>query len=171
MKKIVLVFAISAFVLTSCKEDATKKINAENVAEASARDEAAGKFPVMSFDTTEFDFGTINEGETVETVFKFTNTGEAPLMIVSARGSCGCTVPEYPKNKAIAPGETGEMKVKFNSSGKPNLQNKTVTITANTESGRETLKIKAMVTPDPEKQKQRDEAAAKRKAAQQANSK
>ena len=169
MKRLILVFALSAFVLTSCKDDATKKINADNVAEASARDEAAGKFPVMSFDKVEHDFGTINEGETVETVFKFTNTGNAPLMIVSARGSCGCTVPEYPKNTAIAPGETGEMKVSFNSSGKPNLQNKTVTITANTKTGRESLKIKAMVTPDPEQQKQREAAAAKRQAQQSAS--
>ena len=171
MRRIVFICLISAFALTSCKEDATKKINAENVAEASARDEAAGKFPVMTFEKTEHDFGTINEGDVVETVFKFTNTGDAPLMIVNARGSCGCTVPEWPENQAIAPGQTSQMLVKFNSSGKPNLQNKTVTITANTESGREQIKIKAMVTPDPEKQQKRDEAAAKRKAAQQANSK
>ncbi len=171
MKKILFAFVVASLTLTSCKEDATKKINADNVAEASARDAAAAKFPVMSFERTEHDFGVVQEGETVETVFKFTNTGDAPLTIVNARGSCGCTVPEYPKNKPIAPGETAEMKVKFNTTGKPDIQNKTVTITANTKTGRETLKIKANVTPDPVKQQQRDEAAAKRKAAQQTASK
>ena len=94
----------------------------------------------MTFQETEYDFGTINEGDVVEHIFKFTNTGKAPLVIVSAKGSCGCTVPEWPK-EPIAPGATGEMLVKFNSNGKPNLQNKQVTITANTEAGKEILKI------------------------------
>jgi hypothetical protein len=113
----------------------------------------------MSFDKTVHDFGTINEGETVKTTFTFTNTGQTDLIIVDARGSCGCTVPNYPKNTPIAPGASGEILVSFDSSNKPNMQQKTVTISANTSSGRETLRIKAMVSPDPVKQKQRDDAA------------
>jgi len=100
----------------------------------------------MSFSETEHDFGTINEGDVVEHTFTFTNTGKAPLVIVTAKGSCGCTVPEWTK-EPVAPGATGSMLVKFNSNGKPNAQNKQVTITANTEGGKEILKIKAMVTP------------------------
>ena len=106
--------------------------------------------------------GVINEGERVETIFTFTNTGKADLIIQDARGSCGCTVPEYPKNVPIAPGDSGKIRVSFDSSNKPNLQQKTVTITANTDSGRETIRIKAMVTADPIKQQQREAAQAAR---------
>ena len=147
MKKGILILAgIFAMTFVSCKEDASKKVKEENVGIAAERDEQNKDLPVMTFQETEYDFGTINEGDVVEHIFKFTNTGKAPLVIVSAKGSCGCTVPEWPK-EPIAPGATGEMLVKFNSNGKPNLQNKQVTITANTEAGKEILKIKAMVTP------------------------
>jgi len=111
----------------------------------------------MTFDEVSHDFGTITEGDVAKTTFTFTNTGKVPLLIVDARGSCGCTVPKFPKNVPIAPGEKGEILVSFDSNNKPNLQQKTVTISANTASGRETLRIKALVTPDPVKQKQRDD--------------
>ena len=147
MKHAILITAIIAtFVLTSCKEDATKKIQSENVEVAANRDEAGKKLPIMTFEKTEHDFGKILQGTPVETVFKFTNTGEAPLIITDAKSTCGCTVPDYPKDKAIAPGETGELVVKFNGSGK-NLVTKIVTVTANTEKGSEKIKIKAFVEP------------------------
>ncbi len=147
MKKGILILAgVVAFAFTSCKENATEKVKEENVATAAARDAKVADFPVMTFSQTDHDFGTINEGDVVEHTFTFTNTGKSPLVIVSAKGSCGCTVPSYSK-EPIAPGGSGEMLVKFNSNGKPNLQNKTVTITANTEKGKETIKIKALVTP------------------------
>jgi len=76
-------------------------------------------------------------------------------MILDARGSCGCTVPEYPKNTPIAPGETRDIKVKFDSANKPGSQTKTVTITNNTERGRDIIRIKIMVTADPVKEQQR----------------
>ena len=113
--------------------------------------------PVMTFEKTSHDFGTINEGDRVTTQFSFTNTGNSDLIIVDARGSCGCTVPNYPKNKAIKPGESETITVNFDSSNKPGMQQKSVTLSANTSSGREMLRIKANVTPDPLKQKQREE--------------
>jgi len=144
MKKTFVILAVlSVFVFTSCKENAADKVNEENVAAAAERDENSGKFPVMTFAETEFDFGTIDAGTNVEHKFEFTNTGDAPLVIVDAKSSCGCTVPEKPEGP-IAPGETGELLVKFNGSGK-NQVSKTVTITANTQQGKETLKIKAFV--------------------------
>jgi len=147
MKKGILILAgVFAMTFVSCKDDAAKKVKDENVELAAERDAKNTDFPVMTFAQTEHDFGTINEGDVVEHKFTFTNTGNKPLVIVSAKGSCGCTVPEWPK-EPIAPGEGGEMLVKFNSNGKPNLQNKQVTITANTEAGKEVIKIKAMVTP------------------------
>ncbi|MAN59989.1 MAG: hypothetical protein CMC08_09170 [Flavobacteriaceae bacterium] len=146
MKKSVLIVAVlSVFAFTSCKENAADKVNEENVAAAADRDAEAGKFPVMQFEETSYDFGTIEAGSNVEHKFKFTNTGEAPLVIVDAKSSCGCTVPEKPTGP-IAPGETGELLVKYNGSGK-NQVTKTVTITANTEKGKETLTIKAFVNP------------------------
>ncbi|WP_299706021.1 DUF1573 domain-containing protein [uncultured Pontibacter sp.] len=87
---------------------------------------------VMSFQETEYDFGTIKEGEVVEHTFKFTNTGKAPLIIESASASCGCTAPDWTKTP-VAPGEEGQVKVRFDSRNKPGQQSPTVTIRANTE--------------------------------------
>jgi hypothetical protein len=146
MKKTILIVAVmSAFTFTSCKENAADKVSEEKVVNAETRDANAGTFPVMAFNEAEFDFGTIDQGTNVEHVFKFTNNGDAPLVIVDAKSSCGCTVPTFPK-EAIAPGAEGELLVKFNGSGK-NQVSKTVTITANTQAGKETIKIKAFVTP------------------------
>lgn len=105
-----------------------------------------GKYPAMTFNKKEHNFGVIKEGDKVETEFIFTNSGEADLIISNASGSCGCTVPEYPK-EPIKPGKTGKMKVTFDSNGKPGKQQKSVTITANTQSAREILTINAEVTP------------------------
>ncbi|MGD1947521.1 MAG: DUF1573 domain-containing protein [Croceivirga sp.] len=148
MKKIVFAFAAMGMLVmgTSCKDKASSKVVADNVETASARDEVSKKLPVMAFDKQEHDFGSIVQGTPQETVFTFTNTGEAPLIITDAKSTCGCTVPQYPKNTPIAPGETGELVVKFNGSGKGQVT-KQVTVTANTEKGSELLRIKAMVNP------------------------
>lgn len=153
-----LIFALIGLFIISCSGNATKKVKQENIAQAEARQEANNSLPVLSFDKNEHDFGTINEGDVVETAFLFTNTGNSDLTILNAQGSCGCTVPEYPKNTPIAPGKTGEIKVKFDSANKPGNQIKTVTLTTNTDRGREILRIKTMVTPDPVKEKQRQAA-------------
>lgn len=162
MKKF-LILSLSALALTftACGGNTEKKEAPASAVEASSA-KAVSNAPVMTFDKTIHDFGTIQEGERVETLFTFTNTGKSDLVIVDARGSCGCTVPEYPKNTPIAPGATGQIRVSFDSSNKPNLQQKTVTISANTDSGRETIRIKAMVQADPVKQQQREAAAAAR---------
>ena len=156
MKPIVL--AIVALFVLGCSQSASKKVKQENVAEAAAKQEAIGDMPVMTFDRTEHDFGTINEGDVVETSFSFTNTGNSDLVILDARGSCGCTVPKYPKNTPIAPGETRDINVKFDSANKPGNQTKTVTLTNNTERGRDIIRIKTMVTADPVKEQQRQAA-------------
>ncbi|MCF4102157.1 DUF1573 domain-containing protein [Gillisia sp. M10.2A] len=150
MKKgILVVAAIGAIFFTSCKDDASSKVNAANVETAAERDAQAVYYPEMTFEESEFDFGTIAKGTNVEHVFKFTNTGKAPLVITNASSSCGCTVPSYPRNTSIAPGETGEMTVKFNGSGQGQVT-KTVTVSANTEAATEKLTIKAFVEADAE---------------------
>jgi len=147
MKKLILmVAAIATITLTSCNEKASAKINEANLTAAAERESVVGDFPEMTFAESEFDFGTVDEGTVVEHEYKFTNTGNAPLIVVSAKGSCGCTVPTWSK-EPLAPGEEGSMLVKFNTNGKPNNQTKTVTIKANTESGTESIRIKGFVTP------------------------
>jgi hypothetical protein len=144
MKNSIFVVAVMAlFAFTSCKKNAADAVSETNVTAAADRDSKAGEFPVMSFDEKQFDFGAITQGTPVEHIFKFTNTGKSNLVIVDAKSSCGCTVPTF-TDKPVAPGETGELLVKFNGSGK-NQVSKTVTITANTEAGKETLLIKAFV--------------------------
>jgi len=163
MKKLLLpILAIVSFTLVSCGDTETKKAAPETSAAQATASKAVSDLAVLSFDKGIHDFGVITEGDRVETIFTFTNTGKSELIISDARGSCGCTVPEYPKNLPIAPGATGEIRVSFDSSNKPNLQQKTVTLTTNTSTGRETIRIKAMVTADPVKQQQRDAAQAAR---------
>jgi hypothetical protein len=99
---------------------------------------------VMTLDKKEHDFGTIKQGDQVECAFKVTNTGNQPLILEEAHGSCGCTVPDYPKDP-IPAGESRDIKVKFNSTGKKGKQSKTVTITANTEPIQTIVTIHAMV--------------------------
>jgi len=87
--------------------------------------------PVMTFTEEVHEFGTIQSGDKVEHVFKFTNTGTAPLVIEGAKSTCGCTVPKFPR-EAILPGESGEISVVFNSKNKSGRQRKPINVTANT---------------------------------------
>ena len=111
---------------------------------AEAIEEPAGGDAKMEFDTYDHDFGQITQGEKVEHVFKFTNTGTEDLIISEAKGTCGCTVPSYPK-EPIPPGETGEIMVAYDSKGKKGVQRKSVNITANTTPNRTTLNITSEV--------------------------
>ena len=98
----------------------------------------------MAFDEFEFDFGEIDEGEKVSHVYTFKNDGKEPLIISNAKGTCGCTVPVWPK-EPIAAGESGEIQVEFNSKGKSGMQTKRVIITANTNPATTNLTIKGKV--------------------------
>ncbi|MBF9253188.1 DUF1573 domain-containing protein [Pontibacter sp. 172403-2] len=100
--------------------------------------------PVITFENPEYDFGTIKQGEVIEHVFTFTNTGKSPLIIENASASCGCTVPE-PPTEPIAPGETGSINVKFNSAGKMGQQYPTVTVRANTQPNLTKISMKGVV--------------------------
>ncbi len=102
----------------------------------------------VKFVKEEHDFGKVISTSENTYKFAFTNTGNEPLIIENAQGSCGCTVPEYPK-APIPPGGTGEIKVVYKPNGQSGAQQKTVTVTANTEPNQTVLRIKADVTPDP----------------------
>ena len=139
----------TALLATSCDQANTTTDAATTAGEATATTEQpqqvanpnvasaeevvpAANTAVMSFKETEYDFGTIKQGEVVNHTFQFTNTGKTPLIIESASASCGCTAPDWTKTP-VAPGQTGEVKVEFNSTGKFGQQSPTVTIRANTE--------------------------------------
>ena len=126
---------------TQLAEDKKNKLNAPA---ATGEEKPEGPLPTMEFATRDHDFGTINEGDIVEYTYDFKNTGEAPLIIQGAQGSCGCTVPDWSK-EPIPVGGTGFVKAKFDSHGKRDLQNKTVTVTANTFPKQTELRFKAMV--------------------------
>lgn len=100
----------------------------------------------VNFGKYEHDFGTIKQDSKNKYVFTFTNTGKEPLIIESATGSCGCTVPNYPK-APIAPGATGDIEVEYSPGKQENAQQKTVKVVANTEPKETELRIKAFVTP------------------------
>jgi hypothetical protein len=154
MKKITVAFAFlvtSTFMISCGNGNASTKVNKNNLETAKSRDaEIKKEVATMTLDKREYDFGTVKEGEIVETIFKVTNSGTTDLVITNATGSCGCTVPVWPK-APIKPGETGDIAVKFNTSGKPNRQMKTVTLTTNTTSGKELLTIRGSVTPKAKK--------------------
>ncbi len=101
-----------------------------------------GKLPTMIFADTSHDFGQINQGEKVSYTFKFKNTGNADLVISSAAGSCGCTVPHYPKG-TITAGDTGTVDVTFDSSGKQGKVLKTVTMVTNCQPSTKVITITA----------------------------
>lgn len=103
-----------------------------------------GPSTTIDFGATEHNFGKINQDSENTKIFKFTNTGNEPLIIQTATGSCGCTVPKFPKDP-IAPGATGEIEVVYKPGKQKGSQQKTVTVTANTEPAQTMLYIKAEV--------------------------
>jgi hypothetical protein len=170
----ILAFA-SLIAMTSCKEKAADDANtAPDAAEATATpattdpaamamtdpaatdpNAAAAATPVptgpltsIKFEQEEYDWGTVMDGDKVTKIFKFKNTGKEPLIITKANASCGCTVPDWPKD-AIAPGKSGEIKVVYDSKGKGAVggkdDSKRVTITANTDPVDTYLTIKGKV--------------------------
>lgn len=138
MKKVLLTLAIAGAFFTVNAQTAAKtsSTTAAKVTNASA----------FKFETEEYNFGTARQGEVVTYEFKFTNAGKEPLIINSASGSCGCTVPSYPK-EPIKPGETGAIKVSFNTAGKMGMQDKTVTLKSN--AGDKILHVKGTIEAKP----------------------
>ena len=98
----------------------------------------------IQFEASEISFGEIKEGAAVTKIYKLKNIGKKRLMIEKVEGSCGCTVAEWPRYP-VEPGENAEIKVTFNSLGKRGVQDKTITVTANTEPAQTFLKIKGTV--------------------------
>lgn len=98
----------------------------------------------IEFEADAFDFGTVKEGEVVNHVFKFKNTGDEPVILAAVSASCGCTTPNYTKDP-ILPGKEGEIKVSFNSQGQVGSQQKIVTVSSNATNKVTTVQIKGTV--------------------------
>lgn len=163
--KLVVVLAVIGGLATGCKDrNAEKRIaaleneirelkgtkTAESVnSPIAVESEPTGPAASISFDKLEHDFGTLREGDVVEYNFTFTNTGEIPLVIQDARPSCGCTAPDWTKTP-IPVGGKGFVKASFNSKNQTNVQNKTITVVANTKPEQTVLRFRAMVTPKPQ---------------------
>jgi hypothetical protein len=141
-RNIFIIISLSVL-LFSCNETAASKIKTDG----KSSPQAQPSYAEITFDKLLHDFGNIKEGEIAKTIFTFTNTGENDLYIVDAVGSCGCTVPKYPKNIPIKPGETGEVQVNFDTNGRPDFQQKMVRVSANTPDGGQLLRIQAFVEP------------------------
>ena len=138
--------------LSSCANNDGKKITADLVKSPLTADKDAKEvaMPRIEVDTDVYDFIEIIQGESVNVEFLLKNIGDAPLLIRSAKGSCGCTVPQWPK-EPISEGEKVIIKVTFNSAGKKGSQNKTVTLVTNAIPSTKVLTIKGNVIV-PEKQ-------------------
>lgn len=140
MKKVFIasIFAL-AVVLVSCGEerDYEKVLSTANIDPENP--------PIMTWADTTYDFGTISQGQIVKYNFEFTNTGKSDLVIQSANGSCGCTVPKNWPTEPIAPGESGKVEVNFNSEYKSGKQNVTVTVLANTVPTKNVVRLTGVV--------------------------
>ncbi len=144
MKKIA-VFLLSATFFACSNQEQNDKLSTDEVSVgASANSSEKGNLPEIKFTEEVFDFGRITQGERVSHAFVFKNTGNKNLIISGASGSCGCTVPEWPK-EPIKPGAEGKINVVFNSEGKSGLQEKTITIVTNCEPATRIVRIKTEI--------------------------
>lgn len=134
MKKILLSIGLATLTMFSIQAQDTKTDNAVITNPNAA---------VINFDTDVVDYGTIEQGADGMREFKFKNTGKEPLIISNATGSCGCTVPTWPK-EPIKPGESSSIKVKYDTK-RLGAINKSVTITSNATEATKVLRIKGNV--------------------------
>ncbi len=158
MKKQYLTFGIYhltliLFFFVSCTEKKTTKastdlVNIDATADTTSSHKKNGTAKIQ-FEKMLHDFGLITQGETVEYEFIFKNTGDADLLIASATASCGCTIPDYPK-EPINPGKQGKIKVKFNSDLRLDKFLKEIYITSNTEPMVTTIQITGLIKAKPQ---------------------
>jgi len=142
-------FLIHGVLLVGCQNNSDNgKLDATDVEFPVTADSKsdAKVMPIMEFDKKMHDFGNIKAGEKVSYSFRFVNRGRRNLIIQNASGSCGCTVPDFPK-QPIPPGREGFIRVLFNSEGKNGVQEKQVTVLANTLPNTNEIRIKANIIP------------------------
>jgi hypothetical protein len=167
MKKYAVILIMSIVVILSACNSSSKKEKKMTPEEAKAKLDSIRKilrsnrpvydtaklgnpdslmqFPtVLKFEKELYDLGTIKEGEKIKHNIIYTNTGKYPLIIFSAIGSCGCTVPEY-KKEPLAPGMSDTLSFTFNSEGKHGNHTKTISVLANTNPSSNQVKFSVKV--------------------------
>lgn len=133
------------FALCSCEQKERDGIDSSDISNSSSADGKINiNIPEIKFEEEVFDFGKITQGEVVSHDFKFKNIGKTNLIISGASGSCGCTVPKWPKEPILS-GKEGKLNVVFSSEGKKGLMEKTVTVITNCEPSTRIIRIKAEV--------------------------
>lgn len=135
MKKVLSLLIVTAFVFSAFAQDANGEKNKKV------------KEPEITFETLVHDYGNIMQGDNGTCEFVFKNTGKADLLLTNCRSSCGCTVPEWPKDP-IAPGKKASIKVKYNTQ-RIGAINKSITVESNAVNNRVVLNIKGNVSPKP----------------------
>ncbi|MBX7202328.1 MAG: DUF1573 domain-containing protein [Bacteroidia bacterium] len=147
-QNLLLTWSISMVLLfTACDEKKDTRVTADIVTNSQSAD-GVSNLPVsmIRFEEDTFRFGEVLEGEKVSHAYRFTNIGNNDLVIANASGSCGCTVPEWPK-EPIKPGKSGVINVVFDSERRAGKAEKSITIYANTEPSRHVLFLKGTVKP------------------------
>lgn len=135
MKKVLSLLIVTAFVFSAFAQDANTDKNKKV------------KEPEITFETLVHDYGNIMQGDNGTCEFVFKNTGKADLLLTNCRSSCGCTVPEWPKDP-IAPGKKATIKVKYNTQ-RVGAINKSITVESNAVNNRVVLNIKGNVSAKP----------------------
>jgi hypothetical protein len=140
---LVIIFGLTIF---GCNNNSGKKLDTDivNNSKSASGEKKVYEAPKMTFKKIEHNFGRLIQGEIVRYSYRYTNTGKSDLIISKVSTSCGCTVPSYSKTP-LAPGESGLIEVIFDSKGKKGMQNKTITILANTMPNKTVLRLKASV--------------------------
>lgn len=154
MRKLVVLLSSSMLLLFACTENNEQKAEeVENIIEETIFDptdtSSIKEGPQVVFEQEVFDFGTITQGDSVKFAFKFTNTGDAPLIIKSTSAGCGCTIPKTPADP-IGPGEQGEIPVIFNSKGKRGKISKDVNVLTTAREKPYIVKLKGEVLVEEE---------------------
>lgn len=143
----VVVTGLLGLSMLACKQKASEISTSDLVNNpASAQGDLEGKSAQLRFVDSTYHFGKVVDGDVVKHNFKFVNAGDAPLVIASAKASCGCTVPDWPR-EPIAPGDSGVIKAEFNSQGRVGMVSKTITVSSNSNPGMKVLVLEGQVIP------------------------
>lgn len=156
--KYIFFLFMAVFVIACANESSNKPVTEETIVPSAKSDKGSivrhvirddgtidsAHLAIISFTEEIYDFGTVEEGEIVEHTFHFSNTGQAPLEITHARSTCGCTIPEWPRDP-IAPGEKSKIVVSFDTDMRPGDQIKPITIISNTIPNEHEIQIKGFV--------------------------
>ena len=152
MYKIIIALFLSSAILACNSSEQTSdntstEITTDEGAEISVDEVVASDTedaPIITWDEDVYSFGEIEEGEEVNHVFTFTNTGKSPLIIADVKASCGCTTPEFTK-EPIKPGESGKITVVFNSAGQRGKQQKIISVMSNAHPNISMVQLKGEV--------------------------